>query len=86
MLAALEPHTGSWSPGDREVAAAALDVLWSVVSYERMVVDWELAPDDAIRGLTWVIGLVEAAVRAGAAPHVTMHERHDDEPDDEGAR
>jgi hypothetical protein len=56
-----------------------LDVLWGVVSYERMVVDWELAPEDAIRGLTWAIGLVEAAVRSGDAPHATMHEPEVDE-------
>ena len=40
-----------------------LDVLWSVASYERLVVDWDLDPKDAIRGVTWVIGLVEDAVR-----------------------
>ena len=45
-----------------------LDVLWSVVSYERLVVDWELDPKDAIRGITWVIGLVEDAIRRGPAP------------------
>ena len=60
---------------------AVLDVLWSVVSYERMVVDWELAPDDAIRGLTWAIELVEAAVRNGASPHATMHAQPIDEGD-----
>jgi len=68
LLAALEPHTGTWSPEDRAVVAAVLDVLWGVVSYERMVVDWELPPEDAIRGLTWTIGLVEAAVRGGVSP------------------
>ena len=45
-----------------------LDVLWAVVSYERLVVDWELDPKDAVRGITWVIGLVEAAVREGRRP------------------
>ena len=45
-----------------------LDVLWSVVSYERLVAEWGLDPEDAIRGLTWVIGLVEDAIRAGHAP------------------
>jgi len=75
LLAALEPRTPEWPPADRMVAAATLDVLWSVVSYERMVVDWELEPEDAIRGLTWTIRLVDAAVRAGDAPHATMHER-----------
>jgi AcrR family transcriptional regulator len=68
LLAALEPHTAAWSPEDRAVAAAVLDVLWGVASYERMVVDWELPPEDAIRGLTWTIGLVEAAVRDGVSP------------------
>ncbi len=71
--------TQDWTETDRAVAGAVLDVLWGVVSYERMVVDWELAPEDAIRGLTWAIGLVEAAVRAGDAPHATMHERQVDE-------
>ena len=47
-----------------------LDVLWSVVSYERLVVDWELDPKDAIRGITWVIGLVEDAVRRDHAAGV----------------
>ena len=79
LLAALEPHTESWSPTDRAIAGSVLDVLWSVVSYERMVVDWELAPDDAIRGLTWAIELVEAAVRAGAVPRATMLEPGHDE-------
>jgi AcrR family transcriptional regulator len=79
LLAAIEPVTDAWSAGDRAVAAAVLDVLWSVVSYERMVVDWELAPDEAIRGLTWAIRLVEAAVRAGAVPRATMPAPGDDE-------
>ena len=37
-------------------------------SYERLVADWHLDPDDAIRGATWVIGLVEDAVRSGRRP------------------
>jgi AcrR family transcriptional regulator len=79
LLAAIGPHTESWSSGERAVAGVVLDVLWGVVSYERMVVDWELTPEDAVRGLTWAIGLVEGAVRAGDAPHATMHGRQVDE-------
>jgi hypothetical protein len=79
LVAALAPHTAGWSSGDRAVAGAVLDVLWSVVSYERMVVDWELAPEDAIRGLAWAIGLVEAAVRDGQVPRASMLRRSDDE-------
>ena len=68
LLAAVVDVAGTSSPGDRVIAAAMLDVLWSNVSYERLVAEWELAPEDAIRGLTWVIGLVEDAVRAGRLP------------------
>ena len=59
---------GGWSSDDRVAAAAMLDVLWSVVSYERLVVDWGVAPKEAIRAVTWVMGLVEEAVRAGRRP------------------
>ena len=45
-----------------------LDVLWSVTSYERLVADWDLDPKQAIRGVTWVIGLVEEAIRRGRRP------------------
>ena len=68
LLAAIAPSTTEWSPVDRALAASMLDVLWGVVSYERLVVDWELAPKDAIRGVTWVIRLVEDAVRRGETP------------------
>jgi AcrR family transcriptional regulator len=86
LLAALAPYTDAWSSSERAVASAVLDVLWSVVSYERMVVDWELAPTDAIRGLTWAIELVATAVRAGDAPRATMPEHGRDHGTDEGER
>ena len=68
LLAAVAPSTAEWSGVDRALAASMLDVLWSVVSYERLVVDWELDPQDATRAITWVIRLVEDAVRGGRRP------------------
>jgi AcrR family transcriptional regulator len=68
LLAAVTPSTTEWSAVDRALAASMLDVLWGVMSYERVVVDWDLDPKDAIRGITWVMGLIEAAIRAGHAP------------------
>jgi AcrR family transcriptional regulator len=68
LLAAVEPHTASWPEGDRRLAAAMFDVLWAVGAYERLVVDWELDDEAAIRAITWVIGMVEDAVRTGARP------------------
>jgi len=68
LLRALGPHTEGWSDADRSVAAAMFDVLWGVAVYERLAADWELDRDDAIAGITWVIGLVEDAVREGRGP------------------
>jgi AcrR family transcriptional regulator len=68
LLAAVAARTAAWPEGDRVVAAAMFDLLWSVASYERLVVDWQLDRAGATRGITWVIGLVEEAVRSGRRP------------------
>jgi hypothetical protein len=68
LLAAVAPVTTGWSEVDRAIAAAMLDVLWSPVSYERLAADWSLDPSDAVRGIRWVIELVEEAIRSGRAP------------------
>jgi AcrR family transcriptional regulator len=68
LLRALTPRTEGWSDGDRTVAAAMFDVLWGVAPYERLVADWRLEPDQAVAGITWVIGLIEDAVREGRRP------------------
>jgi AcrR family transcriptional regulator len=68
LRAAVADAAEGWTGADQLIAAAMLDVLWSVTSYERLVADWHLDPNDAIRGATWVIGLVEAAIRSGSRP------------------
>jgi hypothetical protein len=57
-----------WPETDARLAAAMFDVMWSVVSYERLVTDWHLHPDQAIAGISWVIRLIEAAIRSGERP------------------
>jgi len=68
LLKAVSPFTQDWSKGDRALAAGMLDVLWSVASYERLVAGWGVAPKNAIRGVTWVMGLIEEALRKGQRP------------------
>ena len=46
------------------------DALWNVGTYERLVGEWGLDPDQAIGGITWVIDLVEGAIRAGHGPTI----------------
>jgi AcrR family transcriptional regulator len=68
LVAAVTARTAGWPAADRAVAAAVLDVLWSVASYERLVVDWGLEPDDAVRGVTWAIRLVADAISSERRP------------------
>ncbi len=68
LLGALAPHTEDWSDRDRTVAAATLDVLWGLATYERLAADWDLDPADASAGAAWVAALVVEAVQSGRRP------------------
>ncbi len=68
LVDAVAVRTAAWSTDRRREVAALLDLLWSVAAYERLVGDWQLDPDDAARAVSWVIGLVEQAVRDGRGP------------------
>ncbi len=68
LLGAVTAAAGSWSEDRRVLVAALFDVLWSVESFERVVGDWRVAPDAAVDGLAWVIGLVAEAVSDGRGP------------------
>lgn len=68
LLGAVADVADGWSNEDQVIAAAVLDVMWSVASYERLAMGWDLSQDDAIRGIGWVIGLIENAVRQGHGP------------------
>ncbi len=68
LLRAVTAEAEHWEEADRLLAAAVLDVLWSVASYERLAVDWQLAPDDAITGLAWAVRLVAQAIAGGDRP------------------
>ena len=75
LLTAVQEGNPDWPARDRTIAAAVLDVLWSVGSYERLVADWALEPAEAIRAVTWVMGLVEDAIRADRRPPATKGSR-----------
>jgi AcrR family transcriptional regulator len=68
LLNAVSQEIPGWPETDRKMAAGMLDVLWSVMSYERLITAWDLTPEQATTALTWTIGLVEAAIREERAP------------------
>ncbi len=68
VLAAIAARTEGWPPDRQMLAAAMVDVLWSVATYERLVVNWHADVGQAIEGVSWVIGLIEQAVSDGQGP------------------
>jgi AcrR family transcriptional regulator len=68
LVQAVRGATNRWPASDRTLAAAMFDVFWSLSTYERLVVDWQLDHDEAVRGIAWVLGLVERAVTEGKRP------------------
>jgi AcrR family transcriptional regulator len=68
LVAAVSTATSAWPDADRTATAALFDVLWSVNSYEHLVVDWKLDHDDAVRAITFLIGLLAEATGQDRRP------------------
>jgi AcrR family transcriptional regulator len=68
LINALAGYTTAWSAAEKARAAAMFDVLWSVSSFERLVTDWQMDNEDAIRTITWAIELIAEGVRRGIRP------------------
>ena len=68
LVAAVEPWTARWSENDREMAAALLDALWSVPTYERLVAVWGLDTERATEAVTGLIHLLVRAIHDGRRP------------------
>ena len=65
---AVEAAAPRWSSQERDAAAGVLDVLWSPLSLERLMVQWRMSPERATEVIRWAIGLVVDSVRNAAAP------------------
>jgi AcrR family transcriptional regulator len=65
---AVDAALPDWPQGHRLTAAALLDVLWHLPSYERLVRDWQLDRDDAAAALRWLIDLAVQSFRDGTRP------------------
>jgi AcrR family transcriptional regulator len=68
LRSAVDAEVPDWADADRAMAAAALDIVWSVASYEILLRDWKLPPVDAVRVQRWLHELVTGALRAGEKP------------------
>lgn len=68
LLAAVAHAAPNWTDDQLKMAAAAVDAYWSVQVFERMINTWDLDTRQATRAVTWVIDLIQAAVREGRGP------------------
>jgi AcrR family transcriptional regulator len=68
LLGAIEIHSEKWTETERQQVAGVLDVLWSTITYERLLTSWKLDTDDAIAAITWVLDLVSGAIQSGQVP------------------
>jgi AcrR family transcriptional regulator len=68
LRSAVDSQVPDWADADRAMAAAALDVVWSVASHEILLRDWKLPPVDAVRVQRWLHELVTGALRNGEKP------------------
>jgi hypothetical protein len=68
LAGAVGEPSGNWPSAKRHVAAAMLDVLWSVPSYERLITQWKMDAGDAVEAITWAMGLIVSALRDGPPP------------------
>lgn len=68
LLAAVVRRTDGWDEDERVMAAAVLDVMWCIPTYERLVSAWDLDADQASTAIGWVIDLLEQAIKEGRSP------------------
>ena len=78
VLQAVREAAPDWPQPDCEAAAALLDLLWSPPPYERLISAWRFDNERAIGAITWLIDLVEAAIRDGRRPGLAKQHRADE--------
>jgi hypothetical protein len=68
LMRAVSASAPGWSPAERQMAAALLDVLWNVPSYERLVGVWGIDGTRASRAIGWLMAKVITAIEDDAPP------------------
>jgi len=63
LIAAVEAAAPGMTAEERRGVAGMLDVLWSVASYERLIVQWDMTPERATDVISKAISLVVDNVR-----------------------
>jgi AcrR family transcriptional regulator len=68
LLNSIARATPSWSPTDRLIAAATLDVFWTPLNFERFSSAWKLDEPNIARLIRWAIATLQDAIKDGKRP------------------
>jgi AcrR family transcriptional regulator len=67
---AVDAARPDWTDEQREAAAAMLDVLWNLPTYERLVAHWKFDHDRAVKTIGWMLDHVLHEIERDAPPPV----------------
>ncbi len=70
LLRSVEQVTPQWSAAQQQIATATLDIFWQPSTYERLLNGWNLDADNSLAALTWIIDLIENAIRNDQRPEI----------------
>lgn len=68
LLAAVQQEAPNWTPEQAKIAAAALDIFWNLPPFERLILAWGFDVEQATHTVSWVIGLIETAIKEDRRP------------------
>lgn len=68
LLDAVVRETPTWGDEEQKIVAAGLDILWDPSVHERIRQSWGFDRDTATRSVTWMIDLIETAIKNGNKP------------------
>lgn len=68
LLDTVSEGAGGLTEDETRLAAAMIDALWGLTTYNRLTADWGLNATEAARGVNWLVGLLIDAVKSGRGP------------------
>jgi AcrR family transcriptional regulator len=68
LLRALDPYTRSWSESDRRLAAALVDVLGALETFDRITHAWGLTAEEAAKGVSTLTQYLVNVIAEGTPP------------------
>lgn len=70
LLRSVVEATPGWSEAQQQIVTASLDIFWQPSTFERLLNAWNFNSEQSVETLTWLIDLVETAIKDGRRPDI----------------